>query len=526
MSGSVPESLELGRPGPDYGSITTLLRQQEVFPTASSPHVEVDLEETCREAPSTFFLDGVRKVDFVLALPTKKGVVNAAAEDSDGPEGVARAATAFKKPLQMSRLTKPQKQETWRQKFLDGLLEAGLQREDDTSTSIHYVRLHAPWPVLCRLAEELNLRAPLQKYPTVPGNWSAKLLASFCLPNIMENPVPHHPPDYYTCPFRTAKLDKFLGGDDPDNFFSRAQRSRMAWEILCTTIFGIEKKGEVGVCRLLEEGALAAAFPLHDGTFELPQDDSSGLPLNRRQVLHEYWARWSRWYKYQPLDHIREYFGERIAVYFAWLGFYTGWLLPAAIVGLAVFLYGMATLDQNVIAQEVCTEAAKNITMCPLCSKCCPWPLHNICTYTKFAYLFDHPGTVFYAIFMSFWAVTFLEYWKRKNASLAHQWDCLGFQEEDERPRPEFAANAPYLEKNPITGVREPSFPKEVRLRRIAAGSGLILLMILLVLICILAVIIYRTIASIELFKHKSTRSVAPILASTTGAVVGINFSF
>ena len=68
----------------------------------------------------------------------------------------------------------------------------------------------------------------------------------------------------------------------------------------------------------------------------------------------------------------------------------------------------------------------------------------------------------------------------------------MGFQEEDEKPRPEFAANAPYLEENPITGVslvanppasalfqvREPSFPKEVRLRRIAAGSGLILLMV------------------------------------------------
>lgn len=46
-------------------------------------------------------------------------------------------------------------------------------------------------------------------------------------------------------------------------------------------------------------------------------------------------------------------------------------------------------------------------------------------------YLFDHPGTVFFSVFMSFWAVTFLEYWKRTNATLAHHWDCMDFQEEE-----------------------------------------------------------------------------------------------
>ena len=38
----------------------------------------------------------------------------------------------------------------------------------------------------------------------------------------------------------------------------------MVYEILATAAFGKEKKGEVGIERLVEEGAYNAAFPLHD----------------------------------------------------------------------------------------------------------------------------------------------------------------------------------------------------------------------------------------------------------------------
>lgn len=38
----------------------------------------------------------------------------------------------------------------------------------------------------------------------------------------------------------------------------------------------------------------------------------------------------------------RAYFGEKIAIYFAWLGFYMQMLIPASIVGLIVFIYGCA----------------------------------------------------------------------------------------------------------------------------------------------------------------------------------------
>lgn len=44
----------------------------------------------------------------------------------------------------------------------------------------------------------------------------------------------------------------------------------------------------------------------------------------------------------------RKYYGEKIGIYFAWLGYYTQMLLLAAVVGVACFLYGY-------LNQENCT---------------------------------------------------------------------------------------------------------------------------------------------------------------------------
>nr|XP_014270362.1 anoctamin-7-like isoform X5 [Halyomorpha halys] len=367
------------------------------------------------------------------------------------------------------------------------------------------------------------MRAPLQAHPNPSVNWSEMALNALRLPNIMYQDVPCKPLDFYTCPFRKSKIDRFLGSENQETFFSNTQRSRIVYEILSTAMFGKKKKGEVGIDRLVDEGIFSSAFPLHDGPYEVKKNLKSS-PMNPRQVLYEYWARWGCWYKYQPLDHIREYFGEKIAIYFAWLGFYTGWLLPAAIVGLLVFLYGVFTMRYNQLAVEVCDNPGA-FNMCPLCDEnigCNYWDLGDICGYAKLAYLFDHPGTVFYAVFVSFWAVTFLEYWKRKSASLAHHWDCMGFQDEIERPRPEFAARAPFLERNPVTGIQEPSFPRSLRNKRIAAGLGIVFLMISLVIIFIVAVIIYRVLVSIPLFQNATFRSQAQAIANMSGAVVNL----
>ncbi|KAI3370915.1 hypothetical protein L3Q82_007421 [Scortum barcoo] len=69
---------------------------------------------------------------------------------------------------------------------------------------------------------------------------------------------------------------------------------------------------------------------------------------NDRKLLYEEWANYSVFYKYQPIGLVRKYFGEKIGLYFAWLGLYTQMLIPASLVGVIVFLYGCATVDDNI----------------------------------------------------------------------------------------------------------------------------------------------------------------------------------
>lgn len=61
-------------------------------------------------------------------------------------------------------------------------------------------------------------------------------------------------------------------------------------------------------------------------------------------------------YKKQPLWLIKRYFGEKVALYFAWLGFYTKCLYPPAVVGLLCFVYGLGSMDgvDNVPSKEIC----------------------------------------------------------------------------------------------------------------------------------------------------------------------------
>ncbi|XP_072615333.1 anoctamin-9 isoform X6 [Vulpes vulpes] len=166
---------------------------------------------------------------------------------------------------------------------------------------------------------------------------------------------------------------------------------------------------------LVKSGVFETRFVLHKG-----QDD-----------LRKEWAQWRRVLRPQPIDNIRDYFGEKVALYFAWLGWYTYMLVPAAAVGLLVFLSGFALFNASQISKEICE--AHDILLCPRGDHSRRYQqLSDTCTFAKLTHLFDNEGTVVFAIFMALWATVFLEIWKRQRARVVLHWDLYGWDEDQE----------------------------------------------------------------------------------------------
>ncbi|MBA0748936.1 hypothetical protein Gogos_002910 [Gossypium gossypioides] len=116
--------------------------------------------------------------------------------------------------------------------------------------------------------------------------------------------------------------------------------------------------------RLELEGIVKQVFPLHD-------------EIKRKKLLRSWALNW--WdFTAQPIDEIYAYFGTKIAVYFAFLGMYTRWMIFPATFGLILQLIDFGSLKL----------------------------------------------LVFPAFFISIvlWAVLFFQFWKRKNSALSARW--------------------------------------------------------------------------------------------------------
>jgi hypothetical protein len=105
----------------------------------------------------------------------------------------------------------------------------------------------------------------------------------------------------------------------------------------------------------------------------------------------------NKWFgpHYQPIHLIRQYHGEHVALYFAWLGLYTRWLVTPMLLGICT-MFGYLVWDQD-----------------------------------------NNRFAVVYSVFLSLWSTMFLGAWERTNNELKFQWGSEGF-EDTEKPRPQF----------------------------------------------------------------------------------------
>ncbi|CAK8678217.1 unnamed protein product [Clavelina lepadiformis] len=396
--------------------------------------------------------------------------------------------------------------------FEQGLEEKGLElerepKEESQDQKTCFVKVHVPWPTRLKYAERMKMKMPI-KEDKIEHDISEeeqccscgcfrnalKCCVGSCTLNNHELKEKFADPDCYTHEFSVEKLD-FFDIQDEETFFSHAEISRMAYRIMSETRYG-EKRVDIGITALLSDDVYTAAYPLHEGKFA-SKESKMDKNANLRRLLYWEWARWGRWYKFQPLDIIRRYFGDKIAIYFAWLGFYSEMLIYPTFVGLIVFIYSIITLWFYDPVEEICDETfstyAGNLTMCPLCDRDCSyWKLSTSCLAAQITYIFDNEATIFFAVFMSLWATMFLEFWKRRQFKLSYDWDLVDYDEERDLVRPEFEAQVTRERLNPVTGQKEPFLSTGDRYSRTAFSFVTVLFWILVIIAAVFAVIVYR----------------------------------
>jgi hypothetical protein len=153
---------------------------------------------------------------------------------------------------------------------------------------------------------------------------------------------------------------------------------------LINEIFRQPATGDVPGCgfelsRLQAKGCLLGYFPLHDM--------SAKISLERR------WLAINTLPNQQPIEQIKDYFGEKIALYYGWIGVYTTFLGYAS--GAAIITY--------------IWSAAEGRT--------------------------DSEITPYFASFIALWCTVFLESWKRQEAAYRVEWGMTGFEDmETSRP--------------------------------------------------------------------------------------------
>ncbi|KAG0315396.1 Anoctamin-7, partial [Linnemannia gamsii] len=463
-----------------------------------------------------------------------QGLINN--NNSDTTTGAGAAAGAANKDLEAgavntAKIEQEAKLEMYRRRFKKALLKEGLVIEEEPNIDGEemFVKIYAPFWRLCVEAQRLRFKVELMHAETSKEKAAADAAAAKAksqgvlyryfwrfIQKADNVSLPLRPESLQ---FKATKLRQYalaektrrwsdivrhgggikpdgsgvgsrMGSDGRDGFFDTARRGRLTESIIIYSKIKTKRGDRHALKTVMDKKAYTDMFTLHDGSYK-----SKVKPIpNQRTLLFQNWVRSTRT---QPLEDIRHYYGEKVALYFAWIGHYTKWLFWAALAGVLFLVYGISNHFIKGTGPAEGTLGGQLVD------------------------IFDNALTLPYALFMSVWSALFVEYWKRKSAVLAYEWNTLDF-EQLERARPEFKPTG--TRTSPVTGKLELYYPRYKQVVSIFTSILVVLISIGIVIISVGSLMLFNLYMKKnddpQSFRAGLNKNVATVLTALLSLVV------
>jgi len=359
-------------------------------------------------------------------------------------------------------------QNKWNLKYiLRELTRGGFQTKSFYSAQADevYVKIRAPLDRLLREADRIDLKLPLNpenlkkllKEGRREGN--KELWGPVNIPDTsVETPLSPYDYIYARYEYDRPEVANLYHVWDNHTVFRGVDRLKLMYSIM--TARKVDGGCNLDVYRIIKDGAMLGFFPLHD-KLELLQ-------------LQEKWLVYCQYPWDQPIDDVKNYFGEKIGLYFLWLAHYTSWLMFAGVIGF--FCWINVAVEGN----------DPNAVIMP-----------------------------YFATFMALWATLFLEFWKRKESRYAMMWGMSGFESE-EQDRPQFEG---VTMASPVTGQDYLYFPRRESSKRRAYSLSIISAFIALVVAVVGSIFILKLVLSrIKALTYEGTQ-LGGIIAAIANAI-------
>ncbi|CAH1778359.1 unnamed protein product [Owenia fusiformis] len=430
-----------------------------------------------------------------------------------------------------SKLNKAKERRT---KFEKLMAEERIKVQIEDIGNLRFLLLTTSFSRLCEEAEHVKLEMPLAEgriEDPVTGCWD----------RLKDKLRTDTEDDFVSAPFTLQTPDVFKDWDKPEIFFRPSLRQLLTNHILINLditnkkdIDEDEPMSKKGLPYLLHKGAYKDAFTIHTPSIGDPdcieereerlkqKAAETGEKFSKKSIDHDTieddWSKfcrkpderqllndtWTKIYKFQPMWKIRNYFGEKVGFYFAWSGQLITSLIFPVVFGLAIFSYGLYLsimsyqVEKNIVSMNATTtNSSSGIAGLISDAKELVFDLLDVIKES-----FDNEVTPFFALVMCLWGTLFLEAWKRKNATLAYEWDVDSFSM-SEPDRPQFVGT--HEKQDPVNPEETMwYYPLTRQAGWFLTSGSVLIIMILMVFISVASVILYRVIMMVDYCQYMS----------------------